>query len=106
MNATMAEQIEVICSNKQVKESAYGHKGTARIVRRNGKPYLIVDEWCGSNVEGFCFREFVYTLNETSVEGCRSAIENGEFQEWYRSLSGSELCSCGRRSDLKWSKNL
>jgi hypothetical protein len=38
---------------------AYNSSGYARRVRmEDGRIYLVCEHWCGSNVEGQCFRDF------------------------------------------------
>ena len=107
-------QIETLC-NGQVSE-AYGNRGMARVVRRDDKAYLILDSWCGGDIEGQCYREFVNILPESLVESCCDAIANArefvhpdqgmrKWEEWYMSHV-NELTDCGRRANLKWAADM
>lgn len=102
MNVTKNQaEIEVILPNHPVKKSGYGDTGYARLVRANGSVYLIVDEWCGGAIEGQCFREFVYQIDDSDVPAAVEAIKTNEFQEWYLGLAEWKLTTCGRRANFK-----
>lgn len=51
-------QVEIIDGAVVIAE-AYDNVGYARRVRVNGKLYLLCEHWCGGNIEGQCFRDFV-----------------------------------------------
>jgi hypothetical protein len=83
---------------------AYGNSHDARLVERNGKHYLICDEWCGSDLEGKCYREFLYLVEPDQVAGVKLSIDSNEW-EWL-SLDKANLIELGRKAKIKWAANL
>lgn len=70
----MSQATEII--RGQVSE-AYGNAGYAKIIRHNENYSLVVDHWCGGDVEGICYREFSYDLPVDMVGAAVDAIRNG-----------------------------
>lgn len=95
---------------------SYDMTRTARLVRRGEQTYLVMDQWCGSDVEGECYREFLYEVPDDRVSGLKRLLESDPNDydstgrsdwDYFLTLSEwSEFRELGRKSRFTWANDL
>jgi hypothetical protein len=94
----------------------YGWMHETRLVRTgSGRYYLIHDQWCGSDIEGRCYRAHVYAVPDARVDEVLGCLRPDGFRldehgdcPWSTFAQDilPDLHCYGRQSDLAWAANL
>jgi len=95
---------------------SYGFAAEQKLIRRKGKTYLIRDSWCGNNLEGFCYRPFVYSVPDDKANEVKRYLENwddcdeqgiGSAEFLHLMISDGELPCIGRASSrARWALDI
>lgn len=103
--------VELVASAKWT--GSYGNTAAARLVIRNGSLFLVIDQWCGGDMEGLCYREHAYMVPDNMREVVAYSLRNPDENighwtriEYLEKVLLADMRPLGRIGQLPWTNEL